>query len=345
MKKTMQVLAALLTLCALAYVASKSLDASKNGVSMAPSQALTYKIIVAKAQFEAEQKRNPKFQFATQEKADLIILEQRSASEIAFFSQFKKSEKGEADGHDGASKRELAMQEAVRVRMVAGDEKIIYKLVTDEPGFAAAKKGKSQFHFSKIMMNDWISYVEDNKAERDAEKTLEPNKTVKADSLSLSSVLAKVFEFSMNVKAGDPFPSFKYESNQGRSFSNGVFKDKLTVINFFFDKCAPCIHETSELNSFAKNNPQVQVMAMTFDKLEAVNKYVAAHHFEWPILPDADNLISEKIGIRNFPSFILVNGEGQILGIHGSFPDDMAEKGLSEWIEKMTQTKTPTAAL
>ncbi len=123
-----------------------------------------------------------------------------------------------------------------------------------------------------------------------------------------------------------------------------VFQGKLTLLNFYFSKCEPCIKETPDLNRFAKNNPQVQTLAITFDSAKQAQDYVAQHQFAWPILVDGDKLIRTDIGLMSYPSFALVDGQGKVLGlgdiIELGINDHKAEPALVAWIAKLTEGKT-----
>lgn len=144
----------------------------------------------------------------------------------------------------------------------------------------------------------------------------------------------------MKVKPSDTFPNFYLPSNTDTQLSNQIFQGKLTLINFFFDKCKPCIEETPELNSFAKNNPKIQVLAMTFDRLDAAKEYAQKHQFEWQIASEARGLISKDLGVKGFPSFALVDASGKILGISGALEigahKGTVETALQAWIKKLS---------
>lgn len=132
---------------------------------------------------------------------------------------------------------------------------------------------------------------------------------------------------------GMPFPAFQLKTADGRELDEKFFQSKLTLVNFFFDKCAPCIEETPALNQFVKNYPEIQVMAMTSDKLKQVQKYVEEHHFAWPIVFGAGKLIAKDLEINGFPSFVLVDENGMMLGVQtgGDSSGDVSKK-LHDWI-------------
>lgn len=152
----------------------------------------------------------------------------------------------------------------------------------------------------------------------------------------VASVEVVVKEDQSASKVTQAFPAFQLKTADGRQFSEKDFQSKLTLINFFFDKCAPCIEEVPALNQFALDHPEIQVIAVTKDSLGQVERFVKEHPFNWPILFDARKLISENLGLTTYPAFMLVDETGKILGVrHGADSDGKVDKSLSLWIENL----------
>lgn len=164
---------------------------------------------------------------------------------------------------------------------------------------------------------------------------------------SLLGVLALIVLVALNSKVtvgedqsaskvAQAFPVFQLKTAQGREFSDKNFQSKLTLVNFFFDKCAPCIAEVPDLNQFALDHPEIQVIAVTSDSQTKVDQFVKEHRFNWPILFDARKLISNDLGVTTYPTFMLVDETGKILGVrHGAESDGKVNESLSLWIEEL----------
>lgn len=188
----------------------------------------------------------------------------------------------------------------------------IYKRVVSFSEYEQLLARSKKPSITKMMMDDIVVFKELSDEEIGAERAAEPPpKELK----------------------GLPFPSFKLKTADDRELDETVFKSKLTLVNFFFDKCAPCIEETPALNQFAKDYPEIQVLSMTFDQLGQVQKYVSEHRFAWPIVFGAGKVISEALEIRSFPSFILVDEGGKIIGVQrGADSSGDVSKKLHDWI-------------
>ncbi|MBY0572406.1 MAG: TlpA family protein disulfide reductase, partial [Undibacterium sp.] len=198
----------------------------------------------------------------------------------------------------------------------------VYKLVVDAATFEKAKQDKNKFTFSKMESDDLTQIVEMSEQEKAAFKTLSSK--------------------SKKVKIGDSFPAFTLENQEGKVLTEKLFQGKLTLINFYFDTCAPCIAETPALNRFAKNHPQIQTLAMTPDSAKQVQDYLAQHQFAWTTIGGGAQLIYNDIGLTSYPSFALVDAEGKIVAL-GSAADlelgDKVEHNLVAWIDQLTEGK------
>lgn len=270
---------------------------------------------------------------------------------------------------DSLAARELAFRKSSRID--AG-QTVTYKIIVTQEEFDALKKTKPDLRFSELQIGD-VKVIEEDSAMnslQDASKNQDViavkhtiykrevpfskyeqllarskkpaiTKMMIDDSVVFIELSAEEISARQAVAPPDKelkglsFPSFQLKTADGRELNEKVFKSKLTLVNFFFDKCAPCIEETPALNQFAKDYPEIQVLAMTFDKLAQVQKYVEEHHFAWPIVYDAKNVIEKDLEIRSFPSFIVVDERGVILDVNGNKSKDGVDKGLAHWIQKL----------
>jgi thiol-disulfide isomerase/thioredoxin len=127
-------------------------------------------------------------------------------------------------------------------------------------------------------------------------------------------VILKVFEPGPPLEVPTTFPELDLVDLDGRSIRSKDFLGHELLVNFFFAECAPCVEETPALNEFAKLNPQVAVLAITFDEANIARQYVLDHGFEWPIVGNAQEFIFGA-GIYAFPSYVLLDKDGSLLGV------------------------------
>jgi peroxiredoxin len=140
------------------------------------------------------------------------------------------------------------------------------------------------------------------------------------------------------LQAGDAFPAFALPSTKGKRVTAAALRGRLTLVNFFFADCVPCIAEIPALNAYARHYPEVQVLAVTFDELPIAKGFAKQRGLQWPILAEGQPLISAA-GVTGFPTFALVGPDGRVRAIAHSAA--IAPKGakldvanLSTWVAR-----------
>jgi peroxiredoxin len=141
---------------------------------------------------------------------------------------------------------------------------------------------------------------------------------------------------SPGIKAGAAFPAFALKTAAGVAVTGAALRGRLTLFNFFFADCVPCIKEIPALNAYARHHPEVQVLAVTFDDAAIARTFAAQRKLQWPILADGQGLISEA-GVTGFPTFILVGPDAKVRAVAAGA--EIAGKGraldvasLSTWV-------------
>lgn len=307
MKPLWKLFAALLFVCS---GFQHEISAQEKAANSQLTESVVYKILVTEEAFEAAKQADPNFKSSVRLVGDVQVISQLSAVEIAARLT-------------PAAENKMTAPNTNLVKEVTPQIKV-YKLVVDEARFNQVKASKKPFNFSKMMMGDDVQFVESSAEEKKA--------------------FAAMVKNQKKIKVGDAFPVFSLKTADGKLVTEDVFQGKLTLLNFYFSKCEPCIKETPDLNRFAKNNPQVQTLAITFDSAKQAQDYVAQHQFAWPILVDGSKLIHTDIGLMSYPSFALVDGQGKVLGlgdiIELGIIDHNAEPALVAWIAKLIEGKT-----
>jgi peroxiredoxin len=146
------------------------------------------------------------------------------------------------------------------------------------------------------------------------------------------------------VSVGDAFPAFSLPSTKGGRVGNAALRGRLTLVNFFFADCVPCVAEIPALNAYARHYPEVQVLALTFDDLARAKGFVKQRGLQWPVLAEGMPLISAA-GVTGFPTFALIGPDGRVRAIAPSAA--IAPKGrqldvasLSSWVAANRKAKT-----
>ena len=129
-----------------------------------------------------------------------------------------------------------------------------------------------------------------------------------------------------NSEAASPFKNFSGQDFDGNSVDESLFSgNSVTVINFWFSGCKPCVAELSTLDELnnaisPKGGEVVGINTDTFDGNEAAIKEAAAilesqgatyRNLSIDSASDAGKYAS---GIMAFPTTILVDRNGNIVG-------------------------------
>ncbi|MEO8810064.1 MAG: TlpA disulfide reductase family protein, partial [Rhodanobacter sp.] len=138
------------------------------------------------------------------------------------------------------------------------------------------------------------------------------------------------------LKPGQALPRFQLQTADGRGFDNATLRGHVTLVNFFFAACAPCIQETPTLTAYAEKYPQQHVLAVTFDDASTAKVYVADHGFNWPVLVDG-MAFNKAMGVDTYPVMALIGPNGRLLKI--SLSAEIAREGqplevadLERWV-------------
>ncbi len=129
-----------------------------------------------------------------------------------------------------------------------------------------------------------------------------------------------------NSEAASPFRNFSGQDYDGNSVDESLFSgNAVTVVNFWFTGCKPCVAELSKLNELndtlkAMGGEVVGINTETFDGNEAAMKEAAAvlesqgakyRNLSIDSASDAGKYASD---IMAFPTTILVDRNGNIVG-------------------------------
>lgn len=156
-----------------------------------------------------------------------------------------------------------------------------------------------------------------------------------------------------------PFPSFKGTDLDGHAVDSGLFREHaVTVVNFWFSTCSPCIGELDDLDALhkelqAKDGTVIGVNSFTLggDKTAIAEaktilqtKKVTYPNITFPMDSEAGQFVNT---LMSYPTTIVVDRDGHIIGepILGSIVDGNAKKMLDERIAQVLQNDANKAVL
>lgn len=120
---------------------------------------------------------------------------------------------------------------------------------------------------------------------------------------------------------GKDLPDFKGLKTNRRAFFKSNLKNQLTVINFWFESCPPCIAEMPELNNLADKYAKkgVRFVGITHDSPALAKRFQKKNGYRYEIVSLSKAAISKLNINHGFPSNILIGKNGKILMAMANF--------------------------
>jgi len=135
---------------------------------------------------------------------------------------------------------------------------------------------------------------------------------------------------------GKPLPEFSLVDYEGNQITSEVLKGKVTVVNFWFKECKPCIYEMPELNELVatyKDNPSVQFIGFSTTAKDRLPSFFEKHSFDYRIVPDSQSY-AMKNSITGYPTNMVIDQDGNVAFLKTGFRTGIAET-IKENIEKL----------
>ena len=148
------------------------------------------------------------------------------------------------------------------------------------------------------------------------------------------------------------FPSFTGLDLDGNSVNSDIFsKNSVTVVNFWFSSCSPCIGELSELDSLNQELKEKggAVIGINTDTLNGDNSMIEeakkilmqqkASYRNLYFDSNSGDAMDFANSITSFPTTYLVDRGGYIIGdpVVGSIDDESTMKMLKKRIDKIIE--------
>lgn len=170
--------------------------------------------------------------------------------------------------------------------------------------------------------------------------------------LALGSCGSSGSEDSGNEADMQEFPSFTGLDLDGNSVNSDIFSENsVTVVNFWFSSCSPCIGELSELDSLDQELKEKggAVIGINTDTLNGDNSMIEeakkilmqqkASYRNLYFDSNSGDAMDFANSITSFPTTYLVDRGGYIIGdpVVGSIDDESTMKMLKKRIDKIIE--------
>lgn len=185
-------------------------------------------------------------------------------------------------------------------------------------------------------------------------------KTLNEDIKKINEIEAKISKLEKESKGSDSkakdsdtitFPEFEGKDLNGKAVDSSLFaKNKVTVVNFWFNGCKPCVNELSKLDQLNKEiksmgGEVVGINSETLDgnkeAIDTAKKILKSKGATYKnIYFDSSSEAGiYAMGITAFPTTILVDKDGNIVGepILGGIDDEANYNSLLKQIKSIAK--------
>ena len=119
-----------------------------------------------------------------------------------------------------------------------------------------------------------------------------------------------------NCVKGKEMPFLSLQTVSGEKIETKDLKGKVIVINLWFTSCHPCIAELPALNKLVKEykDKNVVFLGLSTDTKEMLDSdFFPNYKFDFTIIPNARNIVDEKIGHSGFPTTYIIDKKGRVI--------------------------------
>lgn len=111
-------------------------------------------------------------------------------------------------------------------------------------------------------------------------------------------------------------PDFEATTLAGERLTAQGLRGKVVLLDFWATWCAPCVQSLPSLRELSQQleGEPFFLLSISADRAAGpVRKFVKKNQMTWPQVWDKGNVLRTKLKVSSFPTYMLVNGEGEIL--------------------------------
>lgn len=126
-----------------------------------------------------------------------------------------------------------------------------------------------------------------------------------------------------NELSEKPLPEFRFHALNGKTYTNENCKGKYIILNCWFVGCHMCVKEMPELNKLVKKyrGNDIVFISLARSSKKSVEKFLSKHAFRYANVPDVGDYIEDSLHVRMFPTHVVINKKGVVLGFSNYMVD------------------------
>jgi len=135
---------------------------------------------------------------------------------------------------------------------------------------------------------------------------------------------------------GAPLPIFETKAINGKNIDAAYFKNKMTIISFWFKDCPTCTAKIPALNKIKDEHKDqdINFLAIGPDSETDIESFIKENPFNFDLVANGGSIIKEVFQSSwGYPLTIIVNKKGIIIDVHSGGKTDAA--AYTETIEKI----------
>jgi peroxiredoxin len=137
----------------------------------------------------------------------------------------------------------------------------------------------------------------------------------------------------VSPRIGSTLGNFALQDINGKTVHLSDYTGKAVLINAWATWCPPCKAEMPLLNQYYQSHAQQGFMLLAInagDTLAEAASFANQNGLAFPVLLDPGTQVLDQMGIRDFPTSILIGKDGKVKTIHiGMFTQESIEAELT----------------
>lgn len=127
---------------------------------------------------------------------------------------------------------------------------------------------------------------------------------------------------------------FRFKNTVGKESFLKTGNDGLTVIDFWFLGCAPCIQDHKSMHLWKdrlkdKNVRLVSISTDQTDKEKQWRYYLLKNGYDWEnYIETVSGRLSRELNLSTYPTYIILGGNGEILAYYNKFESVLSYLGI-----------------
>ncbi len=142
---------------------------------------------------------------------------------------------------------------------------------------------------------------------------------------------------------GARFPRFECMTIDHKKINEDYFKGKVSIVNFWFEGCAPCVAEVPGFNQLVHKygKDKLRYVAISSDNQEDVEAFLKNHDWDFDHVSNGKSIVNDIFHLPwGYPTTFLVDQQGIIAKtVCGGKTDSTAvaaiQEHLAPWMERL----------